>query len=454
MFSHKKVDATKGPILPTMLKYALPLMLTTLIQGLFNAVDIAVLGNMASPTDVASVGATSTIATFLVNLFIGISSGVKILIARYIGSGNRRKAQDTVNTAIISSVGFGLIVAILGFFVAPAFLNITKCPADCYQGALIYLRIYICGAPAIMLYNFASSIITSAGDTQRPLYYMLAGGALNVTLNIVLCLLLPQKVAAVAIATIASQLLGACLCVRRLCKLDGICRLHPKLMRWNPSSFGLILRMGLPLAISSVLYPLANLQIQTARNSFGSFAIAGHSSATHLDCVVSAINGAFATSTNVFIGQNLGAGKHDRVKKSIRHAFWMSVTGCTVIGIFMFLTGNFWMGLLVGFENTDAIYYGRIYMFFVTAFYGVAAANGVLGHAIQSFGYPTVSSFTSIFCILGFRVVWMQWIYPAFPTYTNLNLCYTVSWVLLLLSNIVLFTVFYRRYLHGKYKKL
>ena len=127
MFSHKKVDATQGPIIPTMLKYALPLMLTTLIQGLFNAVDIAVLGNMASPTDVASGGATSTIATFLVNLFIGISSGVKILIARYIGSGNRRKAQDTVNTAIISSVGFGLIVAILGFFVAPAFLNITKC---------------------------------------------------------------------------------------------------------------------------------------------------------------------------------------------------------------------------------------------------------------------------------------------------------------------------------------
>lgn len=454
MFSHKRVDATRGSILPTMLTYALPLMLTTLIQGLFNAVDIAVLGNMASSVDVASVGATSTIATFLVNLFVGISSGVKILIARYIGSGNRRKAQDTVNTAILSSVFFGLIVAVLGFFTAPAFLNLTECPSDCYQGALIYLRIYICGAPAILLYNFASSILTSSGDTQRPLYYMLAGGLLNVILNIVLCLILPQKVAAVAISTVVSQLLGAILCVLRLCKLDNICRLHPRRMKWNFSSFCLMIRMGLPLAISSVLYPLANLQIQTARNSFGSAAIAGHSTATHLDCVVSAVSGAMATSTSVFVGQNLGAQKYDRVKKSIFHAFWFSVTGCTVIGLIMFLTGDFWLGLMVGFENTDAIFYGKIYMSCVTAFYGVAAANGVLGHAIQSFGYPAISSVTSILCVLGFRVIWMQWIYPNDLTYPCLNLCYTVSWLLLLLANTVFFVIFYTRFRHGKYKHL
>jgi len=203
MLSTKRIDATEGPLLPQMISYGVPVLLSTLIQNLFNSLDIAVLGNFADTSAVASMGATASVNKVLIYLFIGIATGTGVVLARAIGARDQEKMQRTVDTAMLFAFFGGLVLAVASWFLAPLFMDLTDCPADCYDGALLYLRIYICGAPAIMLYNFASSIITSAGDTQRPLYYMLAGGALNVTLNIVLCLLIPKKVAAVAIATVS-----------------------------------------------------------------------------------------------------------------------------------------------------------------------------------------------------------------------------------------------------------
>ena len=451
MLAKKNIDATKGPVLRLIILYSIPLILSTLIQTLFNAVDVAVLGNMADSTSVASVGATSAIFHLMVNGFVGISSGLKILLARYIGAKDTHRIHLSIGTSLIFSFVFGIIIAILGFFLSPVFLNLTKCPSDCYDGAVLYLRIYLASAPAILLYNFGSSVITANGDTQRPLYYMLSGGILNLVLNIILCLILPQKVIAVAVATSAAQILGAILTVSRIFKIYDL-KLNN--LPFCFSTLFTMLRFGIPLALTNTLYPLANLQIQSAINSFGSAAVAGSSAATNLEGITSAFTGAFATSTTVFMSQNIGANIKERVKKSFFHTLWLAIASGALVGGTLYLTGNFWLSILLGPDSAEAVKFGMIRLFFVTCMYFIAGANGVLSHAIQSFGYPIVSSISSIFCILVFRVIWMSFIYPAFPNFYCLTACFTVSWSLLLISNIIFSIIFFRRYLKGKYKHI
>jgi Na+-driven multidrug efflux pump len=236
--------------------------------------------------------------------------------------------------------------------------------------------------------------------------------------------------------------------------MDGICRLVPKHMRWHTESFFAILRMGLPLAITSVLYPISYLLTQPALNSFGSVAIAGTSSAGQLDCFPAAIHAAFGTAVSVFIGQNLGANKPERVKSSIFHAAWIGTLSNTVVGVFLWLTGRFWLGLLIGFENVEAIDYGMGHLLFITAVYAIPTLGTVLNHSIQSFGYPSVSSVISLSCVLGFRAFWMLLIYPLYPTFPCLMFCYTATWILQALVISTLFFFFYRRFRRGKYKKL
>ena len=451
MFGRKTIDATKGPLLKLIILYCIPLIIGTLIQTLFNAVDVAILGNMADSTSVASVGATTAIFHLLVSGFVGIASGLKILLARYIGAQDTKRIFDSVGTSLIFSFVFGIVIADLGFFLSSVFLNLTKCPADCYDGAVIYLKIYLASSPAILLYNFGSSVITANGDTQRPLYYMLSGGVLNLVLNIILCLILPQKVVAVAIATAASQIFSAVLTVRRVFKLYDLKLTN---IPFSFTSLSAMLRFGIPLAITNTLYPLANLQIQSAINSFGSAAVAGSSAATNLEGIASAFTSSFATATSVFISQNIGANLPDRVRKSFFHNLWLGIAFGIVIGGILYVTGDLWLSILLGSDSYEAVQFGMIRLFFVTLMYFIAAANGVLGNAIQSFGYPIVSSISSIFCILIFRIIWMNFIYPAFPNFYCLNACFTVSWILLLLCNIVFATIFFKRYLKGKYKHL
>lgn len=451
MLKRKSIDATQGPILSQIILYCIPLMLSTLIQTMFNAVDLAILGNMADSTSVASVGATTAIFALLVNGFVGIASGLKILLARYIGARETAKILKSVGTSLIFAFIFGIIIAFFGIITSKLLLNITKCPEDCYDGAVVYLRIYLVASPAILLYNFGSSVITANGDTQRPLYYMLAGGVLNLVLNIILCLILPQKVAAVAIATAVSQLFCAVLTVKRILKIYNI---KLKDLPFDFSTLFAMLRFGVPLAITNTLYPLANLQIQSAINSFGSAAVAGSSAAANLEGISGAFTGSFATATSVFISQNIGAGLKDRVKKSFFHTLWLSISSGAIIGGTIYLTGEFWLTLLLGADSEEAVKFGMVRMFFVIYLYFIAGANGVLSNTIQSFGYPIISSICSIVCVLIFRIIWMTFIYPEFPTFYCLNGCFTVSWLLLLLCNIVFTAILFKRYLDGKYKNL
>ena len=453
MIAAKKIDATKGPLIRQILAYSFPMILSTLLQNLFNAVDVAVLGNMASSVAVASVGATTTVVNLLVNLFVGMASGVKLLLARFLGERSEEKVRKTADTAVILSVACGAAVSIWGWVFSPAILRLLKCDPACFDGAVLYLRVYLLAAPAILLYNYSSAILTVSGNSRSPMLYMLFSGGLNLVLNVILCLILPNKVLAVAFATMSAQILGAFLCLRRLCSGREAVHLHLKKLRWSNTFFKKILSNGLPLGLSAILFPLGSLQIQAAINSFGVSSIAGNSASITLESISNSVHASIGSAAGMFIGQNLGAQQHSRVKKSFLHGLWLSALAAFVIGNVVYLTGRFWLGLIVPGDSLAADF-AVVRMGIIMRFSFIAATNNMLGHFLQSFGYSFLSSLNSIVCVLGFRVVWMTWIYPLNPTFHMLMACFFVSWMLMLVTNTTMFTVVYLRYRKGKYRRL
>lgn len=453
MFKPKQIDATRGPIVPQIILFAIPLILTTLIQTLFNAVDIAVLGNMADTRAVASVGATSTIVHLIVDAFVGISSGAKIVLSRLVGKNDEKELHRTIDTSIVLAVGFGVFVAAVGLIMSPLFLKWVDCPAECFDDAVLYIRIYLSAAPAILLYNYGSAILTSSGDTQRPLYYAIASGLLNVVLNIILCLILPQKVAAVAIATAASQILAASLVMIRLCHLEGALRVRIRRIRFHFKAFVSLIRFGVPLSLQTLIYPLANLQIVSAINSHGIACMAGNSAVSTVEQMVAAFRNAFGVSTATFMGQNLGAERPDRVRKSLWHNLWLIVLINTAVCMTVMFTNQYWLQIFLK-DDAEAIAFAITRNDLLMMGNICLAINAVLGHAIQAFGYPVWSTVNAVVWVLGLRAVWMAFVYPLCPTYACLIQCFVVSWVLTTLCNVVIFGVIYGRYQRGKYKKI
>ena len=311
----KRVDATQGSLTKSIFTYTIPLILSTILQSLFGIADKAVLGNMAGPSAVAAIGATGTVTELIINGAVGLSAGTAIVLARFVGQKDEKNIRETIDTSLITSVAFGLIVAVAGFILAPVFLTVTNCPEECYDGALLYMRIYLAAAPASLLYNYGSAILRTLGDTRKPLLYITAAGIVNVVLNIILCFILQEKVAAVAIATVASKLISAFLVLRQICKLEDGARVRIRKMRFDLSSFFRILRFGIPSSISKLVMPLGNLQIVSAINSFGSDAVAGFSAATSVNSIAMAFSSGFGAATTTFIGQNIGAQNVSRVKK-------------------------------------------------------------------------------------------------------------------------------------------
>jgi putative MATE family efflux protein len=453
LLSGKRIDATNGPLIRQILTYSLPLIITTIIQNLFSTVDLAVLGNMADSTAVASVGATSTTTSLMVNLFVGFSSGTKILMARFLGEKDTEKVKSTANTAILLALGAGVTISILGWIFSPLFLRLLNCPEECFDGAVLYLRIYLTAAPAILLYNYCSAILNASGNTQSPLIFMLLGGILNLMLNVILCLFLPNKVLAVALATISSQLLGALLTFRRLCSGKEALQINPRKLRWSGQAIKKILIQGLPIGLYNILFPLGSLQISAALNTFGASAIAGNSASVSLESITNAFHAGIGSTCGVFVGQNLGAKRHDRVKKSLIHCFWLSNLCILLLGNGVYLTANIWLSLLLP-DDTLAWDFSLIRMRYILCFGFINATNNIMTHMIQAFGYSILTSANSVLCVLGFRVVWMTWIYPLNPTYEMLIVCFMVSWLLMLVTNTTMSTIVYIRYRKGKYRRL
>ena len=463
MKKRNSIDIVNAPLRSAIIRYTLPIICASLIQVLFNAADLAVLGWFDSSPDssaIGAVGATGSIIALLVNSVIGLSGGTNILLARAIGAGDIPRSRRIVSTSLILATVGGVIMAAVGMISAKWFLGATACPENCFDGALSYLYLYFAATPAIFIYSFGSAIIRVSGDSQRPLYYMIFAGALNVVMNFILCVVLTNKVAAVGIATLVSQVLGAALVIIHLVRIDGPCRLNVRDMTFSLSEFQKIMATGLPGAFNGALYSISNLQIQSAINAFGSSAVAGNSASAQIEGLASSCTNAFGTAALTFVGQSIGAGKKDRVKSSLQLCILMSV--CITVSISV-MALVFRVPLLKLFLPTDdlAVRFAQVRMFSLFTLFWMAAINGILSSAIQAFGYPTFPMLNSIVTVLLFRVVWMNLIYTNLPTTAdpvnnifNLYSCYMVSWTLSLITCAGMFFIIYARYKRGKVKAL
>jgi putative MATE family efflux protein len=446
------LDLTSGPLFSSMIAYALPLLAANLISTLFSAMDLMALSYFSVGNEVAAVGATSALTALFLNLAYGLTTGITVILARSFGERNRERVQSVISTAIIAAVVIGVTFAVIGALLVPSFLRWTNCPADCIKDATLYAVIYILGMPFYLLYGYLAAVIRVSGDSERPLYYMLAGGVMNVVLNFLLCVLLPHKVLAVAIATLASNVLGAFLCLRRLATAQGIERWDVKQTRFDPSAFASILRYGIPVALTNVLFPIANLQIQSAINAFGSSAVAGNTACSQYEGLIYSCMAAFLSAAMAFMGQNIGAKKPERVFRSFFYTQGMATAVTVILSLFVILFGK---QLLPIFSGSDpaAVEFGLVRVRVVIP--ALVLSFTVFATTIQVFGYPALQTASEVIGIFVLRTVWLQFIYGTYVPATPkmLYLCFPITIAVTAIINGSIATVLLLRYRKGKYKQ-
>ena len=440
-------NITSGNLFLGILQFAIPLYISSLVQNLFTAADTAIAGNFADGLAVAAIGAGNPVINLLINCFVSFATGAGMIVARAVGSKDGKRVKESVDTAMVFALALGIFLTVAALILSEPVLKVMKCPEECFDGAVLYMNIYMLGTPALMVYNFAAGVIRAEGDSTRPLIYIMISGAVNVVTNLILCLVLPNKVAAVAIATVLSQTISAALAVNRLMtKQDGLCRLSLKGLVFRGKVLVEVVRYGLPLSVAAAIYPIANLQIQPAINSYGAANLAGVTAANTIDTVTNALQVSFNSTCVTFMSQNIGAHNRKRVEKTIVLCGLCAFVSGLVIGL---LTAHVFSKQLLGIflpDYPEAIWYGQKKMFYTTAFYWLAALVGCVGSAVQAFGYPAWSTLNNLLSVLGFRIVWMNFVYNKAPSIDKLYVCYTISWGLTCLIGIVLFVFAYRKY--------
>lgn len=460
----RNIDFTKGDLLSLIIAYTIPLVLAGLVQTMFSAADMAVLGAFDKSADssaVGAIGATGAIVGLLVNSLIGLSGGTNVLLARSVGAKDDDRSQRIVGSSLILAVAVGVLMLIVGMISAPWFLRVTNCPANSYDGALVYLYIYISATPAILIYNFGSAIIRVSGDSRSPFIYIVIAGIVNVILNFVLCLVLPEKVTAVAIATWASNVIGAVLTVLHLLRLkEGACRVDIKNLQFSTREIWNIVLLGLPTAFTSALYNISNLQIQSAINAFGSSASAGNNASAQVETFIATIVNAVSTTCMVAVGQNIGAGEKDRVKQSIIRCVIINFAISFVLGFGVLALGRPLLGIFVP-NDSLAVEIGMVRLACLLSLYFVMAIDNTLSNSIRAFGHTMLPMLNSVVTVILFRTVWMNFIYPnmsfvgeSVKDIFNVYECYIFSWILSFVVQVAIFIVVYRKYMRGEGKEV
>ncbi len=445
----KDLDLTGGPLFSTMIRFAIPLLVANLISTMFHAVDLMVLSWFDAGTAVAAVGATSSVNGLFSQFSVGLCVGVNIILARLLGEGDRERVRKVVSTAILTGALLGSLIAIIGLAAAEPFLLLTDCPEECFSQAALYSRLYFLGMPFILIYYYAAAVIRVSGDSQSPLRYMVISGSANLVLNFIFCLLFTQKVAAVALATMLSQVLGAYLSLRRLSKSEGACRWNIRKIIFDFASFKKMLWYGLPTAITNMVYPLSNLQVQTAMNGFGADFLTGSVACMQYENIVANAGSSFSATALTFMGQNIGAGKKPRVYRAFYYMLFVQFL-VTFGGSCIVLLFGKQFAALFGAGSGVALETALLRMRVVLMAYFIVQTP--LGAAIQAFGFPQLQTAVNLAITLGLRTVWMQFVYGKLiaPTPLNLFLCYPISYSVIALIYIPIAVVLFYRYAKGK----
>lgn len=438
-----EMDMTTGRLLPKVLAFSGPLILTGILQLLYNAADIVVVGRFAGPQALAAVGSTGALINLLVNVFMGLSVGASVVVARAYGAGDNASVSTGVHTAITVAGVAGVLVGVLGFVASHPLLKWMGSPDDVLDMATLYMKIFFVGMPANMLYNFGAAILRAVGDTRRPLYYLTVSGILNVLLNLLLVIVFHMGVAGVAIATVASQVMSMTLVMICLIRSDGPIHLDLRKLRIHLSQLVEIVRVGLPAGLQGSLFSISNVLIQSSVNSFGSLVMAGNSAGSNLEGFVYTSMNAIHQADLTFASQNLGAGQFKRV----RRVMWVCLGTVTAIGLGMGLVFLAFGNQLVSIYNSDpeVIHYGMTRLKIILPTYFLCGLMDVMVGQLRGVGYsilPMMISLTGA-CLL--RVVWIYTFFAANPTLEVLYISYPVSWLITFATHFVCYMIWGRK---------
>lgn len=408
--------------------FALPVAMTAILEQLFNASDIAVVGNFTGKMGtvaVAAVGANSPIISLIVNLFIGIALGTTVVIANAIGRDDQKTVHHAVHTSILMALVGGIVVTIIGELVAGYVLSMLNVPHDVYGQALLYLRIYLLGIPVILLYNFEAAIFRSVGDTKVPLKTLVVSGIINVILNLFFVIVLKMTVNGVAIATVISNLISAIILLNKLIKTDQYIHVNLKDLRIYKVSLVRILKIGMPAGIQSAVFALANIIIQAAINSLGTVVIAASSAAFNVEIFAYDILNSFGQACTTFVGQNYGAGKIDRCKKTLYLCLIEDLIASAIaIGIII-VSGKFLLSLFN--NNPQVIKIGYIRLIMVFTAYIFSMLYEVMSGYLRGFGISLVPAILTCICICGTRVLWVETVFKSYQSFTTIMCAYPLS---------------------------
>ncbi len=447
------IDMCSGSVYKKMLKFALPLMLSGMLQLLFNAADIIVVGNFAGDESLAAVGATTTLINLMTNLFIGLSVGVNVLTANYYGAGKADEVKSTVHTAISISIISGVILTVAGMVFAPQILHLMKVPDDVIGLSIIYLRTYFAGMIAVMVYNFGSAILRAVGDTQRSLYFLTASGVVNVVLNLIFVIGFHWGVFGVGLATAISQVVSAVLVVMALIKEKSSIKLSLRDLSIDKHKFVRIVQIGLPAGLQGMLFSISNLLIQSSVNSFGKIVIAGNSASANVEGFAFVAMNAFHQAAIAFTGQNKGAGRYERIGKILRAA----LTYVFVTAMFFAVIYNLFSHELIDLytNSDDVISSGVTRLTIIATAYFLAGMMDVVVGAIRGLGYSVVPMIVSVFGICVFRVFWIFCIFSQeeYHTIESIYYSYPISWILTLSVQIACFMFIKIKIVDKKWKQ-
>lgn len=423
-----EIDMCSGSLFPKILMFSIPLMLSSILQLLFNAADMVVVGRFAGSTALAAVGANASLINLLTNLFIGFSVGANVLVARFCGAKKEGEISETVHTAVVLGLvcGFGLMV--FGMLVAPQILVVMGTPGDVLSQAVLYIRIYFAGMPVILLYNFGSSILRAVGDTQRPLYYLFGAGVINIVLNLIFVIGFHLGVAGVALATVISQVVSAGLILRCLMHMGGGCRVELKKLRMKKEKVLQIVRIGLPAGLQGTVFSLSNVLIQSSVNSFGSVAMAGNTAAANIEGFIYMAMNTFHQTAMNFTSQNFGAGKRERIPKILLLCLGMVTAVGLVLGISAYLSGT-WL-LQIYSSDPDVIRYGLLRMSIICTFYCFCGMMDVLVGSLRGLGYSFLPMVVSLLGACGLRIVWIYTFFQWSRSLLVLYISYPVTWLI------------------------
>ena len=440
----KSMDMANGPLLKNILIFSIPLIFSNILQMFFNSADTIIVGKFAGDKALAAVGSTGSIVFLITSLFNGLATGTNVVVARYIGTGNKDKIKDSVHTSIALATAGGIVLTFIGLFFSKVFLRMMSTPEDFIDLSATYMRIYFMGVIFLLLYNFGSAILRSKGDTQRPLYFLLISGVLNIVLNFITVYFFHLSVIGAASATVVSEALSAFLVLNVLFHEEDATRLDMKHLYFDKESILNIMRIGIPAGLSGAVFALSNVVIQSSINSFNSTdVVAGNAAGNNVENYVYIGYMAFTQATITFTSQCMGAGRLDRIKQIMVTTMAMVVVGAIIMGTAVYLAGPFVLRFYT--DKPEVVAVGMVRIRLVAS---LLVLNGILDVFVNSLRGMGVSTLPTVLMVVGICGVRLLWIYTMFPihhTLESIYLCFPISWAVTSIVEFILWIIVYRR---------